>query len=316
MRLLRARRPIDAVLAEASTPQQLREQLNMIQEVRAYATGLGLDVGERYTSYVDWPGDRIVTIVVATRPGHVEPTGWSFPIVGRVPYKGFFDVEKADAESEQQRARGNDVCQVPVPAYSTLGWFDDPITAPMLRGGNEQTVETVLHELVHATVFVPDEADFNEGVAHFVGQEASVRFLARAGRDGEAESARLRITDWRRIRAETLRLRSRVGELYDGSPDDDARAARRRELEQQTREAVAALDLDTRDAARIAQELRLNDACLGLAGTYEADVDRYGERLAELGGDLRSFVAQMRRAAETPDPRADLLGPRLPDETP
>ncbi len=316
MRLLRARQPIDAILAEASTPQVLRTQLNMIQEVRAYASDLGLDVGQRYTSYVDWPGDRVVTIVVATKPGSVEPTGWSFPIVGRVPYKGFFDVEGADAEAEYQRARGNDVCQVPVPAYSTLGWFDDPITAPMLRGGDEQTVETVLHELVHATVFVPDEADFNEGVARFVAEEASVRFLARAGRDGEAASARLRIEDWRRIRTETLQLRSRVAELYAQAPDDPARAARRGDLEQQTRDTVAALDLDTRDAARIAQGLRLNDACLGLVGTYEADVDRYGERLAELEGDLGAFVAAMRGAAETPDPRAGLLGPGVPSQTP
>ena len=126
----------------------------------------GLDVGERYTSYVDWPGDRIVTIVVATKPGHVEPTGWRFPIVGRVPYKGFFDVEKADAEAEHQRSRGNDVCQVPVPAYSTLGWFDDPITAPMLRGGDEQTVETVLHELGYRT-FV--EEGFFLGGARMTG---------------------------------------------------------------------------------------------------------------------------------------------------
>jgi predicted aminopeptidase len=306
MRLLRARQPIEKVLADPDTPDALREQLDTVEQVRSYAAELGLDVGERYTSYVDWPGDRIVTIVVATRPGEVVPTGWSFPIVGRVPYKGFFDPERASAEAERLRERGRDVCQVPVPAYSTLGWFDDPVTGPMLRGGEGRTVETLIHELVHATVYVADDSNFNEGVASFVGEEGSVRFFAQAGRGHDAETARHRVEDWRRVRAEMMRLRARVGELYADDLDDAARAKRRTQLADQTREAVRALDLYQLDAAAAAETLRLNDACLALVGTYEADVDRYGQRLAELGGDLRAFVAMLREAAGSQDPRAVL----------
>jgi predicted aminopeptidase len=313
MRLLSARQAIEDVLANPETPDALREQLDTVEQVRSYAAELGLDVGERYTSYVDWPGDRIVTIVVATRPGEVVPAGWSFPIVGRVPYKGFFDPERASAEAERLRERGRDVCEVPVPAYSTLGWFDDPVTGPMLRGGDGRTVQTLIHELVHATVYVADDSDFNEGVASFVGEEGSVRFFAKTGRDHDAEAARHRIEDWRRVRAEMMRLRARVGELYANEPDandqdDAARAERRTQLENDTREAVRGLDLHQLDATATAESLRLNDACLALVGTYEADVDRYGQRLAELGGDLRAFVAMLREAAGSPDPRAALSG--------
>src|SRR5262245_24941539 len=206
-RLLSGRRPIDAVLEDPATPPDLRERLALAAEARALARGLGLEVGGQYTSYVAWPGDRVVTAVVATRPGEVEPSGFWFPIVGYVPYKGFFDPERAHGEADRLRAEGYDVCEVAVPAYSTLGWLDDPLTEPMRRGGPGRVVETIVHELVHATVFLPDAADWNEGVATFVGQEASVAWYAAAGRTAEAERERERVEDDRRIAAAMLALR-------------------------------------------------------------------------------------------------------------
>ncbi len=103
IRLLRAREPIDALLADPDTPAELRERLSVVEEVRAYASGLGLEVDGNYTSYVPWPGDRVVTTVVATEPGSVEPAGFWFPLVGTLPYKGFFEPERAEAEAERLR---------------------------------------------------------------------------------------------------------------------------------------------------------------------------------------------------------------------
>jgi predicted aminopeptidase len=178
-RLLLGREDIDTLLADPTTPSELRAPLQRVKAVRRFASELGLDVGDRYTSYVEWPGDRIVTTVVATAPGEIEPTPFGFPIVGEVPYKGFFDPSWAEAEAAKLGADGYDVCLVPVSAYSTLGWFDDPVTTPLLQGDPGELVETLLHELVHATVFTPSEARFNEGVATFVGQEAA-RIARRA----------------------------------------------------------------------------------------------------------------------------------------
>ena len=197
-RLLHARRPIDEVLNDPSTADDLRQRLERVGQARNFAAELGLDVGDQYTSYVDWPGDRIVTTVVATRPGEVEPAGFWFPIVGRVPYKGYFDREKAEAEAKRLRERGLDVCELAVPAYSTLGWLDDPVTAPMLRRGEGPLVETILHELVHATVYVRNQPDFNEGVASFIGDEGSVRFYAATNGPEASRRERERIEeDWR-----------------------------------------------------------------------------------------------------------------------
>ena len=94
IRLLRARRSLDAVLADPTTPAELRAELVLVGRVRAYAETLGLDVGGQYTSYVAWPGDRVITAVVAARPGELEPAGFWFPLLGRLPYKGYFDPER------------------------------------------------------------------------------------------------------------------------------------------------------------------------------------------------------------------------------
>ena len=98
-RILRAQRAIDDVLADPETSGELRARLELVLAARRFAAELGLEVGEQYTSYVPWPDDRIVTSVVATRPGEVTPAGFDFPIVGHVPYKGFFERDRAEAEA-------------------------------------------------------------------------------------------------------------------------------------------------------------------------------------------------------------------------
>ncbi len=306
-RLLHARRPIAEVIADPATPAELRERLGWIHEVRAFATRLGLTVDEQYTSYVEWPGDRVVTTVVATPPGSLEPRPFWFPIVGNVPYKGFFDPARAHEEAESLRAEGLDVCEVPVRAYSTLGWFEDPVTGPMLRGSEGALVETLLHELTHATVFVKSQADFNEGVASFVGEEGSVRFFEETVGSEAGVQQRARVTDARRLARALLDFRREVERLYaSGSPPDEL-AARRAAAEQQARAAIAALPLTTRDPVRLAADVRLSDACLALTRTYAADVEDYAATLAALDGSLPRFVSRLREAAGAEDPRAAML---------
>jgi predicted aminopeptidase len=308
-RLLRARRPIADVLADPATSPELRERLAWIHEVRAYASRIGLEVDDQYTSYVEWPGDRVVTTVVATPSGSLEPHGFWFPIVGSVPYKGYFDPGAAREEAERLRADGFDVCEVPVRAYSTLGWFDDPVTGPMLRGGDGPLSETLIHELVHATVFLKGQADFNEGVASFVGEEGSVRLFAEARGEAAAAKERARVDDSRKLAAAVLAFRREIERLYREQPQGDARKAERAAAETRARAAIAALPLVRPDGARIAAEMRLSDACLALARTYGADVERYAERLAALGGDLPAFVVRLRAVKDADDPREALLAP-------
>lgn len=308
LRLLRASQPIETALDDPATHEALRQRLALVLEVRTFARALGLSVQDQYTRYAPWPGDYVVTTVVTTRPGEVDPAGFWFPIVGRVPYKGYFDAARAAREAERLRGRGLDVCLVKVSAYSTLGWFDDPVTDPMLRQSEGSLVATLLHELTHATIFVRDRAAFNEGIASFVGEEARVRFYAEARGAAAAAAERARVAENRRVQAELLRARSEVDALYASHPPDAARDARRADVDTRARARIARLELADRDAAELASGVRLNDACLALVGTYGGEIDRFAAALAGLGGDLRAFVGRAREAAAAPDPERALLG--------
>lgn len=296
------------MLANPATPPELAERLHLATEVRSFAREIGLDVGRQYTSYVDWPGDRIVTTVVASRPGEVEAQPFWFPLVGHVPYKGYFDRDLAEREAAKLRGEGLDTCVVPVRAYSTLGWLADPLTAPLARLAPGRLAETLVHELLHATVYVGSEPEFNEGLATFVGQEASVRFFERWEGTEAAARERRRVEEDRRVAALLLGFREGVRALYTRSAPGPARDRERAALEREARAALAALPLETRDATRFAEGIALNDACQALAGTYQGDLARHAEALERLGGDLPRFLSEARRAGGSRDPRAALLG--------
>jgi predicted aminopeptidase len=309
-RLLWRREPIDQLLTDPATPDALRERLRLVQDVRAYARTLGLAVGEQYTSYVAWPGDRVITTLVATKPGEVEATDFRFPIIGRVPYKGYFDRAAAEREAEALRSRGLDVCVVPVAAYSTLGWLADPLTEPMLRADDLKLAETLLHELVHATAYVASDADFNEGVASFIGREAAARYLGEHGlalderspSELEAEQ-RGRNVDARLLAEQLRQFRAAVEALYATTAEGREREQRRSALESRTREQLAALPLQRADAAGLAERLPLGDACLALRGTYSDDLERHALLLETLAGDLPAFIDRLSQAAGTEAPR-------------
>ncbi len=309
-KLMWARESVDQLLTDPELDPKLRARLERVTDARAFAKEIGLEVGEQYTSYVPWPDDRIVTSVIATEAGSIEPSPFRFPIVGEVPYKGFFDRERAEHEAEGLRERGMDVCVSGIRAYSTLGWFDDPLTAPMVEVREDRLFETVVHELVHATVFVKSQPDFNEGAANFIGEEATVAFYARDA--ASTIDPRARIDDDRKISLALMALRDEVAALYAQYLEEEGeeeRARQRAALETAARARFAALPLVARDAAHFAERARINDACLAIQGTYVADSPMYRQVFEHLGRDLSAFVARLREAADADDPRATFFAP-------
>ena len=305
--LLWQREPLEAALLDPHLAPAQRQALALLPPLRDFAVSLGLTVTGQYTSYVAWPGDRIVTAVVATRHGSVEPHLFRFPWIGALPYKGFFAEACARAEAQSLHRDGFDTCLSAVPAYSTLGWIRDPVTEPMLRYGDGVLVEIVLHEWVHATIFARGQAEFNEGLATFVGQEGAVRFFARHVGADRAARERTRIRDDRVVAAHWVALRERIAALYR-EPASSERDAQRQQLEAAARTALATTPLASRDPVQLSRTARLNDACLALIATYEKDVLAYARLLAAWEGDLALFLTRAREAAATADPRAALLG--------
>ncbi|HIK86111.1 MAG TPA: hypothetical protein EYG08_13465 [Myxococcales bacterium] len=301
LKLLWRRQPITEAAVDPAYSKSVRDLLGLVESIRSFGRELGLRVDDQYTSFVDWPGDRIVTTLVRTRPGSLEAVPHWFPIVGSLPYKGYFDQEWAEAEATRLRAdEGFDVCVSAISAYSTLGWFADPITTPMLERGAANLVESVLHELVHATAFLRDEADFNESVAQFIGQHAAIQFFEQRRAEGfidlpDPQTVRDAIADRDAMSAVILGFRSRILEIEELT--DHVR--RRSAIEVRTREKLAALPLRVYDPMAVATDARLSDACLALRGTYLDDGPRHEKVLAALGGDLSAMIARLSHWAKT-----------------
>jgi predicted aminopeptidase len=173
-------RPIAEVLADESTPESTRRMLALVEDIKRFGVSRGLKPTGNYQEYVDLGQAAPVWNVSASAPLRFEPLTWTFPIVGSVPYLGWFNQRDAVAQAARLSARGYDVDLRPVRAYSTLGWFDDPVLSSMIRprpSAVGDLVNVVLHESVHATHYVAYQSFFNESLANFVANELTVDYL-------------------------------------------------------------------------------------------------------------------------------------------
>ena len=192
-RILWRRKPITAMLAEEGLAPDVRRKLEMVLDVRDFAADhLRLNVGGSYAahSFVDRP--VLLHVLTAVPKTSFEPYTWWFPFVGRVPYKGYFDPDDAREEAESLARKGYDTNIRAAGAFSTLGWFDDPLLGRLLKLDRVNLADVVLHELLHNTLFVKGSVAFNESLANFVGKRGAIDFFERRRGPGspEAEAAR------------------------------------------------------------------------------------------------------------------------------
>ena len=182
-RILRSRRPITEVILDSTTDARTRSMLVLAIDARTFAIEkLVLDVGESYTTFARLESDTLAHVLSAARRDRLEPRTWWFPIVGRFPYKGFFELDDAQAAQRELEEEGWDTYLRPTAAFSTLGWFKDPLLSTLLRADDIDIIETILHELSHNHLFVPGQVIFNESFAEFVGRVGAAEFFCtRAG---------------------------------------------------------------------------------------------------------------------------------------
>lgn len=182
--LIRRGKPIAKVVNDERQPRRVRYLLAQVKRVKAWGQARGLEPTESYKRYSDLGRRAAVWVVQGCAPLAFEVRRWSFPIVGSVPYLGFFDEAKARAyAAELAREEGLDVAVRGAAAYSTLGWFNDPVLSTMLGEGPEalgDLAETILHESVHATVYLPNQSAFDESLASFVAERLTPVWLAEA----------------------------------------------------------------------------------------------------------------------------------------
>ncbi len=182
-RILAARRPIPEVILDPATDERTRGLLTITTEARQFALdSLGLDAGKSYTTYTQLETDTLAMVLSAAYRNRLASKTWWFPIVGHVPYKGYFDFGKAERERLKLEDEGFDTLLRPTGAFSTLGWFADPLLSTVLRQDDVGVVGTIIHELSHNTLFVSGHVQFNESFATFVGGIGAAEFFC--GRSG------------------------------------------------------------------------------------------------------------------------------------
>ncbi|MCP4750984.1 MAG: aminopeptidase [Proteobacteria bacterium] len=166
----------EAILKE--TNPDYRRLLAAVSQIKEFAEKrISLEETRNYSGYYATSQRGITFVVTACEKNRLSPYSWWFPIIGSVPYKGFFQERDALALEKELQSEGYDTWLFVAPAYSTLGWFEDPITTPMLRRGHYYLAETIIHEMTHVTVYVKGDGTFNEQLASFVGQKGAFQYL-------------------------------------------------------------------------------------------------------------------------------------------
>jgi predicted aminopeptidase len=178
MKILTGRRPFDEVIADQRTPEETRRKILLARQARAFALHmLEMDVGDSYTSFTQLETDTLAWVISAAHKDRLQAKTWWFPVVGRVPYKGYASEGSARKEQAKLEEEGFDTYLRTTSAFSTLGWFADPLLSSLLRYDEVDLVETIIHELSHNHLFVKGQVRFNESFATFVGRTGAIRFF-------------------------------------------------------------------------------------------------------------------------------------------
>ena len=296
-------RPIDEVISDAETPDQLRERLRFVERVREYAeTVLFLPAPSSYRRFTDIGRDFVLWSVVAAGEFSTEPEVFCHPIVGCVAYQSYFKHDDALAFARQLESQGYETSVGPVAAYSTLGWFADPVLSSVLHYPDAQLAELVFHELAHELLFVPDDTTFNESFATFVARAGVKQWLTDSGRaselnefiqDTERHDATVNI-----IRDTRLRLR----ELYARSIlDRDKRQQKSALLDKLQTKYLAMRKVEAVSDWGQWFEVDLNNAKLVSVGSYHDDVEFFAALFKQAHRDFAVFYQLAKEYATRPD---------------
>lgn len=290
--VLSARRPIEQVVADPATGPQLKARLQLAAQARSFASDkLDLPRNGSYTLYADVGRPYVVWNVFATPEFSLKPVTHCFLIAGCVGYQGYFDKVRAEAAAQALQAQGDDTYVGGVPAYSTLGWFDDPILNTMMHWDDDTLDGTIFHELAHQKLYLKSDTAFNESFATFVEEEGLRQWRAARGLPAADSGSGQRADAFTQL---VLDARGRLEKVYaSGQPPEQMRAAKQAEIERLRADYRSLRDTQWQgykgyDAW---MDAPINNAKLLPFGLYHKWVPAFAALYAQQGSDWPRFFS-------------------------
>jgi predicted aminopeptidase len=315
MEILTKREDINKILSRPDTRASLREKLTLVQELRAFAEKeLQLESHGHYSAYADLGRRYVVWNVYAAPEFSLEPKKWWYPVVGRLKYRGFFSEKQARAHAAELVKEGYDVHVAGIDAYSTLGFFNDPVLNTFIHSEPADLAELLFHELAHARVFAKGDTDFNEAFATAVGEEGVRRWINT--RADAATRARYEMELRRKDQFVRLVMHGRdqlkkvYGEESAHGPRVEPKPGSAQLVSLKRAQKQAVLDQMRRDYAQLKSSWggyagydgwfgkSLNNAQLSTVATYYELVPALNNLLVKCGGDLEKFYTECKALAK------------------
>jgi predicted aminopeptidase len=296
-------RPVSEVLQDPTVPDSVKTKLKLIREIKQFAfDSIGLTRNNNYTTFYDQRGQRLIYVVTASEPFAMKPHLWHFPVLGNVPYKGFFNAEKAKEEYYNLRGKGFDADIGGASGWSTLGFFKDPILSQMLNNDEGDLAELIIHELTHGTIFVKDDVEFNENLASFIGYKGAVWFLeTEYGKDSKQLKAYLSGRhDDEVMQKFMLSCAHSLDSLYKANEKTDERQKlilkRRMMILFMLESKNLPLEMDAGFPARFGRRImRSGNAFFMQYVRYGGKQHDFESDFAKYNGDLRKYVSELKK---------------------
>lgn len=296
-KILSNRKPIAALVRDSSVDSVTRTKLRIVLAAREFAqSGLRLRTNQSFTTFSQLDSDTLVLVLSAAYRDSLKPYTWWFPIVGRVPYKGYFDFGRARQDERKLQREGYDTYLRTSDAFSTLGWFNDPLLSTSLRRDSLELANTVIHEVTHNTFYAPGQAYFNESFASFVGARGSANFFRRRGQEQAAREVDARWTDEKLLASFWAALLKSLDSAFAAHPD--SRLERIEARDSVYARARSALVTEVSRNFRtigpsFAVKVPLNNAALLARRIYAQDLQLFDDVYDSEGKDLVRTIARI-----------------------
>lgn len=296
--LVRARQPVDRILADNAADAELKQRLLIARNVVMYAeSDLGLNARGSYRQYVHLDRPFVVWNVFAAHPWSLEGFEWCYPFVGCAPYRGFFSRSDATDAAAKLAKDGYETFVGGVPAYSTLGWFDDPILSSFIGWPEPQLAELLIHEIAHQRIWVKDDVAFNESFASFVARAGTQAWFGRHERLEEFHAYRASVAEWRRLRGLLLAAKAAL-EIAYADPDEQRRAVDKQRILEGLRTCYVERRHSLGEGRFDAVLAHVNNAYFVSIGTYEDHQGAFENLFREVDGQWAAFFEAVDRLAE------------------